>query len=52
MIIRVETASHGTIRGMVFSSMSAVRFLRSLAEQGIKCVRWQIERDVEKGGCD
>lgn len=44
MVIRVETEGHGVVRGMVFSSMSAVRFLRSLAAQGIRCVRWEIER--------
>lgn len=41
MIFKVETASNGTIVRVVRGSMEAVKVLRELAADGVKCVQWE-----------
>ena len=43
MILKVETSA-GTVRAFVFSKIDAARFLRQLAKDGQRCVRWELER--------
>lgn len=44
MIIKVKTATGREILGFVASNVDAVRFLRNLAKEGEKCIRWEIEK--------
>lgn len=44
MIIKVKTATGKIIRGFVASNVDAVRFLRNLAKEGEKCIRWEVEK--------
>ena len=43
MIVTIETANHGIIRGMVCNSLDVVRLLRALSREGKQCVRWRLE---------
>ena len=42
-IFTVKTAEHGTVVNVVENSRDAVRILRELAADGIKCVRWEMQ---------
>ena len=46
MIIKVTTATK-IIRGFVAGNRDAVRFLRQLAAEGYKCLRWEVESNVD-----
>ena len=42
MVFKIETAANGTIVRVVRSSMEAVKILRELASDGVKCVQWEM----------
>lgn len=43
MVVKIETKSHGIIRGMVGSSRDIVRLLQALTADGKTCIRWSVE---------
>ena len=44
MIVLVHTSTGRVLRGYCCNSMDVVRMLMALADNGIKCVRWVVER--------
>lgn len=44
MLFKVVTAEQCVVLRDVDGSMEAVRFLRELASNGVKCVEWGFER--------
>ena len=47
MVIMVDTAANGTFEKLVCDSREAVQFIRELAADGMKCIRWEVVGNVD-----